>query len=93
MKRLPSRERITVGSTRTISPTIPMSMISVLSPSPGTVTFILRARMSWPSLPLRPTAAPPCWLTSATISLLTLPTSTISMMSMVSESVTRMPRT
>ena len=54
---------------------------------------LILAKISPPSLPLSPTAMPPCWLIKVTISLLTLPTSTISTMSRVSLSVTRMPRT
>ena len=59
----------------------------------GAVIRSLRARMSSPSLPERPTARPPWRLIRLTISLLILPTSTISTTSIVAGSVTRMPRT
>ena len=49
------------------------------------------ARTRSPSLPDRPMARPPASLTQVTISLLILPESTISTMSMVSASVTRRP--
>ena len=53
----------------------------------------LRARSRSPSLPLSPTALPPWRLMRPTIALLILPTSTISTISTVSASVTRMPPT
>ena len=49
--------------------------------------------MSPASSPESPTAYEPCWLTDATISRLTLPTSAMRTMSTVSASVTRRPST
>ena len=60
-------------------------------PCPRTIIFL--ARIKPPSLPVKPTARPPCWLMRLTISLLTCPPSTISTTSIVSASVTRMPWT
>src|SRR5439155_8580607 len=52
-----------------------------------------RARRREASLPESPIARPPWWLMRPTMSLLILPTSTISTISTVSSSVTRMPPT
>src|ERR1043166_255792 len=90
MNLLSSSELITVGLIPVISPTIPMSTVSGSWPLFLIVTIIFRARMRPPSLPQSPTAMPPCWLMRLTISLLILPTSTISTMSMVSAAVVEM---
>ena len=68
-----------------------MSIYSPAFSACFSISFL--ARMKPPSLPVKPTALPPCWLIRLTISLLTGPPSTISTMSMVSRSVTRMPWT
>ncbi len=76
------------GSMRSISPTKPMS-----TSSPRVVSLfsiILRAWMNAPSCPVSPTALPPCWLISPTISWLSSP-STISTTFITLSSVTRMP--
>ena len=75
MKSRESSSWISSGSMRSISPTRPMS-----TSSPSSVSLfssILRAWMNAPSCPVRPTALPPCWLMSPTISWLSSP-STIS---------------
>ena len=93
MKFPSSSVSTTSGLTDSISPTWPMSMVS--SPASGFACCKtnFRARIKSPSLPERPTARPPCEFTSATISLLTSPPSTISTISMVSRSVTLRPST
>src|SRR5262249_42908537 len=64
------------------------------SSSPAEVRWTRRrARMSVPSLPERPTALPPWWLISPTISLLIRPTRTISTLSSASWPVPRFPPT
>src|SRR5712692_1393420 len=84
-----SRSRIASGLTCSTSPTSPMSTSS----PEGSRCSRRRARMSEPSLPESPTALPPWKLIRPTISLLILPTRTISTISTVSSSVTRMPPT
>jgi hypothetical protein len=64
-----------------------------VGPGAWRVALMRRARIRRPSLPVMPMARPPARLIEATISLLTLPPSTISTTSMVCESVTRMPST
>src|SRR3989449_4176477 len=71
------------------SPTRPMSTSSPFGSRCGR----RRARRRLASLPERPIARPPWWLMRPTMSLLILPTSTISTISTVSSSVTRMPPT
>src|SRR5713226_749019 len=89
MKPPASSTRMGSGSTLSTSPTRPMS---ARVPS-ACRCMRFRARIMEPSLPLSPTARPPCRLISPTISLLILPTRTISTISTVSASVTRMPPT
>src|ERR1700693_4088300 len=84
-----SSTRMGSGLPASTSPTSPMS---AMLPSACRCSR-LRARTSEPSLPLSPTARPPWRLIRPTISLLILPTSTISTISMVSASVTRIPPT
>src|SRR5262245_24647673 len=84
-----SSRRIGSGSMASTSPTRPMS---TTSPSDARDSR-LRARMRLASLPDRPTARPPWWLIRPTISLLIRPTRTISTISIVSSSVTRIPPT
>src|SRR6267143_1230081 len=89
MNPLSSRRRMGSVLTSSTSPTRPMSTSSPLaSRCPRR-----RARRSPASFPERPTALPPWWLMSPTICLLILPTRTISTISTVSWSVTRMPPT
>ena len=88
MKSRESSRLMISGSMRSISPTRPMStnsswLVSLFS-------SILRAWMNAPSCPVRPTALPPCWLMSPTISWLSSP-STISTTFITRSSVTRMP--
>src|SRR6267142_1787758 len=89
MKPPASSTRMGSGSTLSTSPTSPMS--ARLPSACRCMRF--RARIMEPSLPESPTARPPCRLISPTISLLILPTSTISTISTVSGSVTRIPPT
>ena len=81
-------------SIRVTSPTRPGSMISggLLLSSRCTIWSFF-AWINPPSLPLRPTALPPCWLIWWTMALFTLPPKTISTTSMVASSVRRIPRT
>src|SRR5438093_465792 len=81
--------RIASTLTASTSPTRPMSTVSPL----GRRCSRRRARRRLASLPEMPIALPPWWLMSPTISLLILPTSTISTISTVSWSVTRIPPT
>ena len=92
MMSLRSSASSTIGLIAATSPTMPMSSSSPAA-APGPLMRILRARMSSPSLPDKPTACPPWRLIRLTISLLVFPTRTISTTSMVAGSVTRMPRT
>src|SRR5690349_8783711 len=88
MKSRESSRLMSSGSMRSISPTRPMS-----TSCPGSASLLsssLRARMNAPSCPVRPTALPPCWLMSPTISWLSSP-STISTTFITFSSVTRMP--
>src|SRR5207245_2593756 len=98
------RGRISVPTPREVStssstawrtrPSITRACTPATSPTrPRSPLFSLRATTSSPSFPERPTALPPWRLSSATISWLIFPTSTISTMSMVAASVTRSPRT
>ena len=87
MKAPLSRWSISDGSIWVISPTWPTSIRSPGLSLFSSISFL--ARMQLPSLPVRPTALPPCWLIRLTMSLLTWPPSTISTTSMVSASVTR----
>src|SRR5438105_1963300 len=89
MNPLSSRRRMGSVLTSSTSPTRPMSTSSPL----GSRWPRLRARRRPASFPDRPTAWPPWWLMSPTICLLILPTRTISTISTVSASVTRMPPT
>ena len=72
------------GSIRSTSPTNPRSPLSLVAG---------RARMSAPSSPDSPAAFTPATCSWATISLFTLPMSTIFTSSMVGSSVTRRPST
>src|SRR5437667_1138187 len=87
----PASSRSRIGSVFTVStsPTRPMS------PSWPFASRCSRrrARSSPASLPDSPTALPPWWSIRPTIALLILPTRTISTISTVSSSVTRMPPT
>ena len=74
---------MTPTSTRSIWPTKPMSS----PPGPS----IVETRKSCPSSPESPTAGCPWRLMRETMSLLTLPTSTIFAISTVSASLTRSP--
>ena len=64
-----------------------VDVLAVVAPS---CSSILRAWMNAPSWPVSPTALPPCWLMSPTISWLSSP-STISTTFITRSSVTRMP--
>src|SRR5881392_3602764 len=87
----PASSRSRIGSVFTVStsPTRPMSTSSPFASRCGR----RRARSSPASLPESPTAFPPWWSIRPTIALLILPTRTISTISTVSSSVTRMPPT
>src|SRR2546427_728679 len=89
MKPASSRSRIGSVFTASTSPTRP---ISTSSPFASRCSR-RRARSSPASFPESPTALPPWWLIRPTIALLILPTRTISTISTVSSSVTRMPPT
>src|SRR5256712_3030601 len=89
MKPASSRSRIGSVFTSSTSPTRP---ISTSSPFASRCSR-RRARSSPASFPESPTALPPWWLIRPTIALLILPTRTISTISTVSSSVTRMPPT
>ena len=91
MKLAACRELMTEVSTATTSPTLPRSMISGGASARSTAISSFWAQIIRPSLPDSPTARPPWVLIRLTISLLTLPTSTISTTSMVASSVTRRP--
>ncbi|ABA49821.1 hypothetical protein BURPS1710b_0379 [Burkholderia pseudomallei 1710b] len=79
----------TAGLIASTSPTWPMSTYSPGLSRSGIIS--LRAWMRPPSLPVRPTAWPPKWLISVTMSCCTSPPSTHSTTSIVSSSVTRIP--
>src|SRR6266849_4479943 len=83
------RSRMHSVLTASTSPTRPISTSSPFGSRCGR----RRARRRLASLPERPIARPPWWLMRPTMSLLILPTSTISTISTVSSSVTRMPPT
>src|SRR2546426_174952 len=89
MKPASSRSRIGSVFTSSTSPTRPMSTSSPVASRCSR----RRARSSPASFPESPTALPPWWLIKPTIALLILPTRTISTISTVSSSVTRMPPT
>ena len=78
--------RIAPGSVVSISPTSPMS-----TGSPSTIAALRLAVNRLASSPDMPTANGPSRLISRTMSLLTLPVSTIRTTSMVSGVVTRRP--
>src|SRR5947208_11581073 len=84
-----SSNRIGSVFTASISPPRPMSTSSPVGSRCGR----RRARSSPASFPESPTALPPRWLIRPTMALLILPTRTISTISTVSSSVTRMPPT
>src|SRR5213594_799989 len=89
MKPASSRSRIGSVFTASTSPTRPISTSSPFASRCGR----RRARSSPASFPESPTALPPRWLIRPTMALLILPTRTISTISTVSSSVTRMPPT
>src|SRR5881296_3367673 len=87
----PASSRSRIGSVFTVS-TSPTRPMSTSSPFASRCSR-RRARSSPASLPDSPTALPPWWSIRPTMALLILPTRTISTISTVSSSVTRMPPT